>query len=455
MPPGPGAGGYPGGPGARPGGYPGAPGSPGAPGGPGGPGFPGGPGASGGPGGYPGAPGAGYPGGPGPSGPGGPGAGGYPGGSGGPGYPGGPGGYPGSSAPGGYPGGSSVPASAGSSVPAPLDAQDEGGFVSDVKAGLGLLFSNFIPALMIMGVPLVGSAVLSSGLAFVGAITGLTFLISIGSIAGAVFGLLALLGVPALWYFLMQAHLGNRVSFIDAYKAAAGRGFGGLISFYVASIIGGIAVFWPLGFFVGPIWLVEDDKKFFEINMRNLELWKPGIVRSILVTLLCALIVVATTIVSTILVGILATIGSFGAALAVMVAALLSACANTVMLPILFGATIRMYFDMRHVVDGVDARDEARQKLAEMASGARDLPGADAIGQLPGAGAPPSGYPGYGQSPAAPGQGAGGYPPGPGGYPPGPGGYPPGAGGYPPPGGGGYPPQGGPPPGNYPPYGQR
>jgi len=318
-----------------------------------------------------------------------------------------------------------------------------------------LLFSNFIPALMIMGVPLVGSAVLSSGLAFVGAITGLTFLISIGSIAGAVFGLLALLGVPALWYFLMQAHLGNRVSFIDAYKAAAGRGFGGLISFYVASIIGGIAVFWPLGFFVGPIWLVEDDKKFFEINMRNLELWKPGIVRSILVTLLCALIVVATTIVSTILVGILATIGSFGAALAVMVAALLSACANTVMLPILFGATIRMYFDMRHVVDGVDARDEARQKLAEMASGARDLPGADAIGQLPGAGAPPSGYPGYGQSPAAPGQGAGGYPPGPGGYPPGPGGYPPGAGGYPPPGGGGYPPQGGPPPGNYPPYGQR
>lgn len=352
------------------------------------------------------------------------------------------------------------PASGG--PPAPAGDLDTGGLGADLKTGLGLVFSNLIPTLMILGLPLIGGALVSGGLSFLGALIGLPILATVGGLVGIVFSLINLIAIPALWYFIMQAHLGNQVSWLSAYKAVLSRGVMGLVNFYVASIIGFIALFWPLGFFVGPIWLVEDDRKFFDINMRNLELWKPAIVRSIVVTLLCMAIMVGVQIGSGILAAIFAVVGSFGVALGVFVMGVVGACANAFVMPVLCGATVRMYFDMRREVDGVDATEEARQKVGVMASGGDAIQGGESLGQLgsgygPGPGGPgpgPGGYPGPGAGGYPPGQG--GYPPpGQGGYPPGQGGYPPGpGGGYPPPGQGGYPPPAGG-PGNYPYGGQQ
>jgi len=326
---------------------------------------------------------------------------------------------------GGY-GGSNYPAAHGGGSPMGYDDQqaaERGGFMGDVRHGMKLYFGNLIPATMIMGVPLVGQAALGGVFAFLATLTGVGILATLGSLLGSLFGLLGLIGAPALWYFMMKVHLGESCGFFEAYRAVLGRGFMGIISFFVSMVIGMIALFWPLGFFVGPIWVVEDDKRFFETNMRSLELWKPVIVRSILVSIVFFVIIVATNIVAGILAGILGAIGTIGIALAVLVVPVLSACATAVVYPLLAGAATGMYFEMRREVDGVDATEEARQKLAQLASGAPELPGADGY-----AGGPMHGMGGYSQG-------------GPQGH------------GYPPSGpGGGYPPQG-PPHGNYPPYG--
>jgi hypothetical protein len=363
-------------------------------------------------------------------------------------------------------------------VAAAADASGQG-FVDDIKHALGLFKENMIPAIMIFGVPLVGGAVVSAPFVI------LNIMVGIGSLLGSLLGLLGIVAGPAVYYFMAQAHMGNKIGWLDAYKAVLGRGIPSIVNFLVSAFIGAIALFFPLGFFVGPIWLFE-DKKFFEQNMRSLELWKPVIVRTILATLILGAIVnIVLRIPSTILLGIFDASG-FMWRLFFAIFAILNALGTAILVPLVAAISIKVYFEVREQMEGVDPRPAAKQQLEQIASGAAAIPGVpDSFGQIgqpqaqqgmspqgypqgmPQQGMQPQGYP-QGGPPQQPPQG---YPQGgpqggppqqpPQGYPGGPPqqqGYP---GGPPPPQQQGYPPQqqgypqGGPPqPQGYPPQPQ-
>jgi len=352
-----------------------------------------------------------------------------------------------------------------------LGGAEAEGFMGDVKSGLRLTLGNLVGSVMVMGVPVIGSAFISGLVTFLVMVTGLGIL-SLLSYVGLIFSLLSLIAYPALFYFMMQAHLGTPVSWMSAYRAVLGRGIGDLVSFWVASIIGFIALVLPLGYFVGPTWILE-ERKFVDLNMRSLELWKPMIVRSFLVLICAGIITVPFSIVASILTSVGVGLGGgLVGGILILAAILAGAVGNAVVAPIYAGAVISGFFAAYRQAEGVDGKAVARAKLDAMASGAPEIPGADRLGGLPGMGQPalnqgypggspsmapqPMGQPQYaqpGQSPYGPsGPSAPGYPPQgqPQGYPPqGQQGYPPqggGQGGYPPPG---YPPPGygGPPPG--------
>jgi hypothetical protein len=344
---------------------------------------------------------------------------------------------------------------------AAMDASGQG-FMDDIKHALGLFKQNLVPAVMIFGIPTVGAAVVAAPFIILG-------MYGVGLGLGGLLRLVGIIAFPAAYYFMAQAHLGTQVGWLDAYKAILGRGIPSIINFLVASFIGGIALFFPLGFFVGPIWLFE-DKSYFEINMRSLELWKPVIVRTIVATLIVGAVVnVPLAIVSSIVIGIFDA-GGFMSNLMIAIFGIVNGLGVAIIAPLVAAIGVKVYFEVREGMEGVDPRPAAKQALEQMAAGAADIPGVPAgvgqfgqqpgqpgqppMGQQPG---PPGGYPGQpGQPP--PGQ-PGGYPGQPGQPPPGqPGGYPPQGqpGGYPPQGQpGGYPPQGQQQPGGYPPQQQQ
>lgn len=287
------------------------------------------------------------------------------------------------------------------------------GFMGDIKHALGLFKENMIPAVMIFGVPMVGGAVLSAPFLLLDVAVG------VGTLLSSLLGLLGIIAGPAAYYFMAQAHLGNKVGWIDAYKAVLGRGAASIVSFLVAGFIGAIALFFPLGFFVGPVWLFETDKKFFDINMRSLEIWKPVIVRTILATIIVgAIINVALRVPSAILLGIFDA-GGFMWRLFFVIFAILNALGTAILVPIVAAISVKIYFEVREQMEMADPRPAAKQALEQMAAGAPDLPGGlDQFGQpQPGQ---PGGYPGQPQpGMAQPGQ-PGGFPgqPGqPGGFP--------------------------------------
>ncbi|MEX1363747.1 MAG: hypothetical protein AB1Z98_11505 [Nannocystaceae bacterium] len=273
------------------------------------------------------------------------------------------------------------------------------GFMGDIKHGLGQLKDNLIPAVMVFGVPLVGGAVVSAPFVLLDVAVG------VGSLLGGLVGLLGIIAGPAAYYLMAQAHLGTKVGWIDAYKAVLGRGGASIVSFLVAGFIGAIALFFPLGFFVGPVWLFETDKKFFDINMRSLEIWKPVIVRTIVATIIVGAVVnVILRVPSTILLGIFDA-GGFMWRLFFVIFAILNALGTAIIVPVVAAISIKIYFEVREQMEMADPRPAAKQALEQMAAGAPALPGGmDQFGQQP----PPQGQPGYGQ-PGQPPQGQPGY----------------------------------------------
>jgi len=323
-----------------------------------------------------------------------------------------------------------------------------GGFMGDVKFAMGQVMGNLLPTFMVVGIPAVGFA----------AIAFVMYLITLYAIAGYVLWLgqlLMLIAVPGAFYFMAQSYFGNRVTWLDSYKAVIGRGGMQVANFWVGAI--------PLGFMAGPIWLFE-DKLWVDLIKRNFELWVPVIVRTIIAAIIISLITVVASVVGRILIGLFDANG-FMWGLMSGIAGLISAMAMALVVPMIAAVALRAYFDVRQQREGVDPRPAAKQRLEQIKAGAAAIPGVpDSFGNV--GGQAPQQQQGYPQQPQQ--QGYPQQPPQPQGYPPQPpqqqgypqqpqqqqGGYPPQP-GYPPqqqqqqpyPPQPGYPP---PPPGGYP-----
>ncbi len=334
--------------------------------------------------------------------------------------------------------GSQQPAPAGG-VPGASDAA--GGPMGDVKYGLGQVTAALIPTFMVLGIPLVGFALVAT-------VFYLLTLYSLGNLFLRLGNLILFVGLPASAYFMAQAHFGNRVTWLDAYKAALGRGWSQIANYFVGSI--------ALGFMVPGIWLFE-DLFWVDLIKRNFELWKPVLVRTLIAGLILAVIVNVVTIGIGTVLRIPFDDGSYMWWAMFAIGGVLQNAGLALLIPMFAAIAIRAYFEVRQQLEGVDAVPAARQRLDAIKAGAASIPGVpDSLGNIGGAPQPQPQAP-YPQQPGYPPQDQG-YPQQPqqGGYPQQPQqpypqqpGYPPQDQGYPQqPQQGGYPQQ--PPPGGYP-----
>ncbi|MBK8719238.1 MAG: FHA domain-containing protein [Deltaproteobacteria bacterium] len=334
--------------------------------------------------------------------------------------------------------GSQQPAPAGG-VPGASDAA--GGPMGDVKYGLGQVTAALIPTFMVLGIPLVGFALVAT-------VFYLLTLYSLGNLFLRLGNLILFVGLPASAYFMAQAHFGNRVTWLDAYKAALGRGWSQIANYFVGSI--------ALGFMVPGIWLFE-DLFWVDLIKRNFELWKPVLVRTLIAGLILAVIVNVVTVGIGTVLRIPFDDGSYMWWAMFAIGGVLQNAGLALLIPMFAAIAIRAYFEVRQQLEGVDAVPAARQRLDAIKAGAASIPGVpDSLGNIGGAPQPQQQAP-YPQQPGYPPQDQG-YPQQPqqGGYPQQPQqpypqqpGYPPQDQGYPQqPQQGGYRQQ--PPPGGYP-----
>jgi hypothetical protein len=383
-------------------------------------------------------------------------------------YGGQPGGMPGQPAPyGGQPGYGAQPVQQGlQQVGHGLDQAFSGvntdasaeGAMADLKAGVSLVKPHLVMVVALVGAPLI--------LPFLFLWLGgfLSFFYTIGGIFNIVW-LAMPITLAAGGYYLMRAHLGMPVGLGDAVKAVTSRGTDTLINIWVSCFIGMIALWLPLGFCVVPILFLE-NRKFFDNNMRNLELLKTAFGRA-------AVPWAIATFGGGVALGILTTIFAFIPFAGGLLSALVYGAGFGLIYAVNLAVGVRLYFELRKQLEGGDPEAAAKQILQQIDQGMPAGPAPVPAGQLgqpqQAYGQQQQGYPQQQQGGYPPQQQQGGYPPQQqqqGGYPPQQqqqGGYPPQQqqGGYPPQQQQGYPQQqqGGYPPqqqqGGYPPQQQQ